>query len=258
MILEMEFEESTCEIPLDFGEVHEVSDGGYEKGYAEGEAVGYEKGNADGYETGYKDGGDGILSMATGLDSLFNHANFPSGTDIEIYCPNFIRYAESIASSSTGLRKLTLICDDTSGRVGFGQAFNGSSVEILDISQFKHTPDGVVNCFLNAKIVTVIGAFDLSLLSSTLNFFAGASHIVDVNFVPETIGVNLAITSESLSVDSAKSAILGLKNYSGTDKAYAYTFTLHANVWALLDAEGATAPGGVTWKTYVDNLGWNT
>ena len=35
-----------------FGTVHHVTDGGYDRGYAEG----YEKGNADGYGKGYDEG----------------------------------------------------------------------------------------------------------------------------------------------------------------------------------------------------------
>lgn len=212
------------------------------------------------YDAGYKQGKiDGnMLLYTTGLSYLFAEAVFTDGTELEIYCPNFIRRMEGIAGASIGLRKLVLRCDDTTGGVEFNQAFNASSVEILDISNFKHTPTNVTNCFLNSKIVTVIGVFDLSLLTATLNFFQGASNIKDVTFVPNTIGCNLAIKSATCSTDSAKSAILGLKNYSETDNAYTCTLSLHANVWALLDAEGATAPGGVTWKKYADNLGWNT
>lgn len=36
MILEIEFIENTEELSVDMGEVHHVSDGGYERGYAEG------------------------------------------------------------------------------------------------------------------------------------------------------------------------------------------------------------------------------
>jgi hypothetical protein len=212
------------------------------------------------YGKGYKDGGNGVLSYATNIDYMFHEAVFPEGTELEVYVPNFIDGMDWVANTTTGLVKLTLRCDNTEGELDCAQAFLKTSVKILDLSQWKRTiARSAVNFAQASALVTIIGDLDLSNMTSTFNFLSGAGNLVDVTFVPNTIGCDLSISGASgLSAESAKSAILGLKNFSGTDKAYAYTFTLHANVWALLDAEGATAPGGVTWKTYVDNLGWNT
>lgn len=52
MNLNVRFEESKQIFTTQLGEIHNVSDGGFERGYAEG----YEKGNLDGYETGYETG----------------------------------------------------------------------------------------------------------------------------------------------------------------------------------------------------------
>lgn len=60
MKLDVTFTETDQHFHPNFGEVHNVSDGGfergYDKGYAEGETVGYEKGNSDGYANGYETG----------------------------------------------------------------------------------------------------------------------------------------------------------------------------------------------------------
>lgn len=56
MILDVKFEESKTTFDCDFVEVHNISDGGFERGLAEGERIGYEKGSAEGYSQGEADG----------------------------------------------------------------------------------------------------------------------------------------------------------------------------------------------------------
>ena len=59
------FSESNHSFDADFGEVHNISDGGYERGYEAGYGVGntdgYTKGHSDGVTEGYADGhSDGV------------------------------------------------------------------------------------------------------------------------------------------------------------------------------------------------------
>ena len=56
MIIDVQFESTDTEFDCDFGEVTNISDGGYERGLVEGEKVGYEKGSAEGYAQGEADG----------------------------------------------------------------------------------------------------------------------------------------------------------------------------------------------------------
>jgi hypothetical protein len=73
-----------------------------------------------------------------------------------------------------------------------------------------------------------------------------------------SIDVNLNIQAAAkLSVASAKNIIGRLTNYAGTAKEYTYTVNFNDAVWAALEAEGNTAPGGISWRTYVESLGWN-
>lgn len=72
------------------------------------------------------------------------------------------------------------------------------------------------------------------------------------------IGQNITFTRcDSLSIESLKDIILHLVDYSGTADEYAKTLTLSSVNWATIEAEGATAPGGITWLEYVNELGWN-
>lgn len=84
MILNVEFKEIDRKFNADFGEVHNISDGGYERGYAEGyaegDAEGYNRGHtegdAEGYNRGYNDG------EAAGYNKGFEDGNENSETDI--------------------------------------------------------------------------------------------------------------------------------------------------------------------------------
>lgn len=60
MNFRVKFIEQSAGFVAKFGEVHNISDGGYERGYAAGYEVGsadgYTKGHTDGVEQGYADG----------------------------------------------------------------------------------------------------------------------------------------------------------------------------------------------------------
>ena len=72
------------------------------------------------------------------------------------------------------------------------------------------------------------------------------------------IGRSISFPNSPLSVASMKNIISTLKNYAGTDYEFTYALTLKSSCWAALDAEGATAPGGINWRTYAENKGWIT
>lgn len=69
------------------------------------------------------------------------------------------------------------------------------------------------------------------------------------------IGRDFDIKQSPLTVESMKSVINALKNYSGTDKKLAYTVSFSSACWERLEAE-SSAPNGDTWKNYVNSLGW--
>lgn len=82
--------------------------------------------------------------------------------------------------------------------------------------------------------------------------------VADITF-EGVIGQDLSMASYQsthISVASMKNIISCLKNYSGTDEAFAHTLTFHESYWTRLEAD-STAPDGGTWREYVGSLGWN-
>lgn len=67
--------------------------------------------------------------------------------------------------------------------------------------------------------------------------------------------------SANLTTEDAINTIMHLKDYGieeGMPNLYKHTITLHADVWARLDALGGdVSPFGDSWKEYCVDLGWN-
>lgn len=88
--------------------------------------------------------------------------------------------------------------------------------------------------------------------------FIQATYLEDI-VIEGTIAKTISFAqSKKLTLESAKSIITALKDFTGTGKEFTTTVTLHADVWALLDADGATSPTGTTWREYVGEKCWNS
>ncbi|MBO7320202.1 MAG: hypothetical protein J6V06_09325 [Clostridia bacterium] len=79
----------------------------------------------------------------------------------------------------------------------------------------------------------------------------------NLKVVPETIKNNFVCQSAYLTLESAKSILLGLYDYMGTEYEYYYSVTLSNEVISLLEADGDTAPDGMNWIDYVFSIGWS-
>ena len=196
-------------------------------------------GSIKSYGEGYKAGGNGVLLYATGITHLLDKAIFTDGAELEIYVPNFSDNMEFLAKDTTGLKKLVLRCDNTDGIMNGQQAFIYSSVEILDISQWKRKLSNTTHFASASKLVTIIGAFDLSDTKSTHLFLSSATNLVDVSFVPGTIFVDFSFSGCSMLSDaSIQSIVDGYADMTGQTSP---TLTVHPTVGAkMTDAQKAT------------------
>ena len=106
------------------------------------------------------------------------------------------------------------------------------------------------------ELVTIEGVNFSS--ATNINYtFQACSNLKNL-IVNGTIPVSLSMTPcQKLTIDSLKGIITALKDYAGTDNAGKYTLTLHATSKTNLEAEGATAPGGLTWIAFAESKGWN-
>ena len=108
-----------------------------------------------------------------------------------------------------------------------------------------------------SNMVTIQGVLDFSNVTSFSESFAQCKKLKDIRFVENSIKATIGLSvSSELTIDSLKSIINGLYDYSGTENEGVYKLTLHADSKALLETEGATAPNGLTWLEYISAKGW--
>lgn len=60
-----------------------------------------------------------------------------------------------------------------------------------------------------------------------------------------------------LTAESAKSILLACKDFTGTANEFKWSVTFSPTTLEYLEAEGATAPNGLTWLEYASSKGWN-
>ncbi len=273
MKLEVEFKESKHHFPVSFGEIQTAGDGGFERGYEEGEKAGYtngyEIGAKEGAEVGYNRGKqeeydrfwDNLQDYGNRTDCYFmfyfwTPEMFPPKYDIRPVKDGrnmFTHFGACDLVQVLGERVLdTSLCKKLDGMFNYAKAERIPPISFLSATSFS-TPF----YWCDVKTIDkVILKEDGSQNISTC--FTWTKNLVDIDFDGVIgFGINFQWTS-ALSTTAMKNTILHLKNHAGTENEFAYTVKFSIDCWTKLDAEGATAPGGVAWKDYVNQLGYLT
>jgi hypothetical protein len=251
MILDVKFIESNQTFNTQFGEVHEVSDGGFERGYAKGEADGYEKGHTDGVADGIERGYNKAIEenplyyMDIKGFQWYGKA-FPEGFNFVLRLRDKPGDMNAALMNTTGIKTVTLICD-AEGTVNMSQLLRESTAEVLDLTSFRPRPSQMSYfVYFNKKITSILGAIDMSSCTTATALFGGANALKDVEFVPGTIKISLSfIDCWDLSDASLNSIIEGLTDLTGQT---AQTLTLRTGMDArLTEAQ----------KAFVTAKNWN-
>ena len=91
--------------------------------------------------------------------------------------------------------------------------------------------------------------------SRTFDYANSLKNIVVEGVIGAVSNVGLQYCKK-LTLASAKSILTALEDVSGTERAGLYIVSLSPETTALLEADGATAPNGLTWLEYVSAKGW--
>lgn len=123
--------------------------------------------------------------------------------------------------------------------------------------------------FYDCKALESVGKLDFSSAKDTTDAFSGCSKLSDIT-IEGIIPISLSFPKSPLTVESMKSVITHLKNYTGTTSEKAYTLTLKSScVTELETAEftdedktwleevGITYTDDLTWVQVIDDLKWN-
>lgn len=103
------------------------------------------------------------------------------------------------------------------------------------------------------RSIGTIPTLDISKATNVADMFAECYALKNITFEGE-ITLSISFADSPLTVDSVKSIITALNDYSGTSTTR--TLTLKASSKEAIISEGETAPGGITWTAYAQTKGW--
>lgn len=228
-ILEMEIinDDGSFESEIDFS-------GEYVSG-ATGEE--YQKGYNEGYA---KAESENPFYYATRLDNVMGGATFPENYEAVIKLKKAPKVCNYIFNNcSRGLKSVKMISEDQSNVVEFVSSLNLSdtgraTLEVVDLSEFNKKFSTLNMAFrYQAKLKSILGALDLSECTNTTNAFLGCNALEDIEFVPNTIKININFAySNNLTAKSIQSIIDGLATVET-----AQTLDFHADIVAKLTEE---------------------
>ena len=249
--------------------------GGYNKGYAEGEAIGFDKGVAEvkaenaviltdcnialtekGVSTaetladvpvqiGNIKAEPMWLPYITSCQAMFRGATFPENTELVMQLP-LITYTYGFQDTFRDTKTVTSVKliapGDNAYRVSCQSIFQGSNVRIVDLTEFDAVSYNWTNAFYMASFLEeIIGELKYTKLydQNFDNAFYNCGKLREVRFAKGVIWKAFRIDqSHLLSDDSIQSIIDGLFDLTG---ATAQTLTFHKDVGAkLTDAQKAT------------------
>lgn len=232
---------------------------GVDEVYNKGGEEGYNSGIAEGKKAQYDEFWD--TYQVNGTRTTYS-GMFGWGWNDAIFNPKYCikpTNGSSMFAFSDITKKITAEMFDGSLNTNYYRMFQQSDiteVEVLDLSSATNTGDIFRDSYCHTIDKLIFNTEGNTVIASDI--FGNTSRLKNINSVEGLIaGYNLSFPKSPLTVESIKNIILALKDYAGTDSEYAYTLTLKSTTWTALDAEGATAPGGITWRDYITALGWN-
>lgn len=251
MRLEVNFSESNNEFAPAFGEVNNISDGGFERGYAQGyddgyalgDIEGYDRGLAEGYEDGFSEGN--TLYYAKNVGSVWENAVFPENHSMILKFQDVPTSLYRAFCFAKNLKSVKIITDDRETPIQFNQTFRECpNIEIVDLTECSRKISFCSYMFYAASnLKRILGALDMSLCTTdTYAFFAG--NLQEVEFVPNSIKISFRFSSAYLTDASIESIINGLADLTGSATQ---TLTLNG-VWSKLTAEQRERISAKNWS----------
>jgi len=177
----------------------------------------------------------------------------PNGADYLFYWFNFDnRFPKVDLKEVFEARGIKL--DFSQGTASFYRSFYRSRISRVGVIDLSNNTTTSFSQFFYGSQVEDIEKFVVSEtqdFSTAFEQCANLKHIV----IGGTIGKKVNFQYSPLTLESAKSVINALKDYSGTDKAGTNTVTFSSTTCTLLDEAGAIF-NGMIWDVYIDSIGW--
>lgn len=196
-----------------------------------------------------------ITKGMTSMEHAFSNTSIESCPDIDFTgdCTNL----SSMFSGCKQLKNVGDIAADSATSL-FNMFYNCEQLQTVGHVYSKNC-ESFGEMFHTCKSLHTIKSIDFTNAKSLSGYLFWACWSLTDLTVHGTIGVSISFeTCPSLSVESLKSLINALVDYSDTVNANKYTFRFdnRGGMTARLLAEGNTSPNGNTWIDYISDKGW--
>ena len=175
-----------------------------------------------------KAAGIDILSYAKNIPD-FTTAEFPDGTNITINIPRWD--TDNIGSwmDTKGVKSLKLICGTPKRQLALSTTFAGSTIEVLDLTEFQRSLKYIKSAFMRCySLHSILGELDCYTCTFNGYEFYQCTALEEIRIKAGTINKSIAFAqSNKLSDASIQSIIDGLADLTG---ATTQTVTFHADV----------------------------
>ena len=242
---------------------------GYKDGFTDGEAAGYNNGYTKGEVDGKQAENDAFWNavLVDGLVPLkiafagetWNNVTFRPNQNLVIQDGSMrIFYMTGELDLHARLSEKNLKIDFSNCKKATSCFYDTKITRLpeLDIRTFTVAlSQFIYNCTELVSIEKIIIWDESNGIIST-STFSNLPKLEQVIF-EGCIYHGLSISSAPLNAESAKSIINCLKDHSGTEYEYKYKVSFSSTTKEYLEAEGATAPNGLTWLEYAYSKGWN-
>lgn len=132
--------------------------------------------------------------------------------------------------------------------------FSQTKITRLGILDFRKVTNGYSTFTSSNQLHTIDKLIFSETTHTSSDYFQGCTVLANLT-MEGVIAKSFYLQYCPLTVESMKSVISCLKNYTGTEYDQTYTIRFSEDCWVLL--EETTAPDGYdTWKDYVSSLGW--
>lgn len=229
---------------------------GYSDGYIDGKSAGFEEGKTEGYNLGKADGIEEGKQQGTEegrqAEKDEHWEVFQSQGSAKSY---YYAFAYNRFNDETYNPKYDIVTN-TSGNAAQNMFYNNTLITDTKVTIDVRNSNHIGAIFYGTKNLKTVRKFIVSenITSGGNNAFSNCESLE--NIVMEGINAqSLTFAVSPLTVDSMKSIISCLKDFSGTNKEGTCTIKFTSECWNRLEESGVS-PSGTTWEEHVRNLGW--
>ena len=150
-------------------------------------------------------------------DFQWQNVKFPENFHFVLKTAKTPNTCNGMFSGATNVVSARLECDDKNGTSVLAQTFrNCRDLEMADLRNFNLKASSIAYMAYDAiKLKTILGAFDLSYCTSSTNAFTNSTALTHIEFVPQTIKLDLNFNySKNLTKESLLSILNGLYDYN--------------------------------------------